>query len=325
VSAIPDRILFVWTGARFPYFARLAVESALLAEPTAEIELHLFGARPDGAPHFEAVRARDRVAIEMIDLDRVFDGLDVDPRALRATFDRLDSPAARANLIRYAVLAHRGGIYLDTDVLVVRSLADLRGCDAFAGEEQVLSIDERRVAGELELDMLAPAAAWAMAWGMRRLDAALGGGRLEPLAQRLDPHWQITQLNNAVIGARPGASFVRRLLARATEVDARIRYRLGPTLISEVARADRRDVTILPSETFYVVPPSYSFRFFTGGAWPIPDATRLLHVVSSNHRALLDGLDEATVRHRAPDGVYYALAAELATHARALPGRRDGS
>ncbi|MCA9680424.1 MAG: hypothetical protein KC464_35670, partial [Myxococcales bacterium] len=141
-------------------------------------------------------------------------------------------------------------------------------------------------------------------------------------ARRLDPIWLHTQLNNAVIGARPGAAFARRLLARAAEVDPTIRYRLGPTLISELVRADARDVTVLPPAAFYVVPPSYSFRFFTGGPLRLPDATRVLHVVSSNHGALLGALDEDTLRRRATRGTYYALGAAIAERARALPARR---
>ncbi|MCA9678227.1 MAG: hypothetical protein KC464_24585, partial [Myxococcales bacterium] len=176
MDPIPDRFLFVWTGRRFPYFARLAIESALIAEPTAEVELHLFGDHPVGAPHFEAVRRHDRVAVHAVEVGRVFDGLGVDPRALAIAYDRIPATAAsaRSNLIRYAVLARRGGIYLDTDVLVLRSMADLRRHDAFAGQEQVFVVDEHRVAGELAPWMIAPTAAWAAAWGLRRLDAALG-------------------------------------------------------------------------------------------------------------------------------------------------------
>jgi len=320
---IPDRLIFLWTGTTFPYFARLAVESALLVEPDAEIEVHVFGRRPDGAPHLEALRGLERVRIVPIALDTVFDDLEVDPAALRSLYARIPTQAvsARANLLRYAVLARRGGIYLDTDILLLRGLGDLRRARAFAGCEHVLSIDGRRVAGERSPDMLAVGAVWAAAWAMRRFDAELATPRLEPVARRLDIWWQAAQLNNAVIGAAPGASFVRRLLTRALEVDPTIRYRLGPTLIDEVAREDPTDVMILPPDTFYPVPPSYSFRFFRG-ALKLPPETRLMHVVSSNHRALLDALDEDTLRRRAGRGLYYTVGASVADAARALPRRR---
>lgn len=312
MEPIPPRYLFVWTGREFPYFARLAVESALLADPDATVELHLFGARPLGAPHLVALTRHPRVALVPVDLDRVFVGLGVDDRRLRQAYDRCPGPSARSNLIRYAVLARRGGIYLDTDVLVARSLADLRHHQAFAGEEQVLCFDAERVAGRWSPAMAGPAAAWALAWGLRRLDAQLGHPGLERLARPLDRHWQLTQLNNAVLGAAPGASFARRLLARATEVDPTVRYRLGPTLISEVVAASRHDVTVLPPAAFYAVPPSYSFQFFTGGARPLAPAVRVLHVVASNHGRTLARLDRDAVTARAHRGRYYALAATIA-------------
>ena len=118
-----------------------------------------------------------------------------------------------------------------------------------------------------------------------------------------------------MIGAAPGARFVRRLLRRAVEVDPAVRYRLGPTLISEVVAAGADDVCVLPPAAFYAVPPSYSFRFFTGGARPLPPAVRVLHVVASNHGKLLGGLDRATVAARAQRGSYYALADAVATRA----------
>ena len=313
--SIPPRFLFVWTGRRFPYFARLAVESALVAEPDAQVELHLFGERPTGAPHLASLARHPRVHLVPVDLDTVFVGLGVDARRLRQAYDRAGGASARSNLIRYAVLARRGGVYLDTDVLVVRSFADLRHHAAFAGQEQVLSIDADRVAGRWSARMAIPGASWAAAWALRRLDASLGHPGLEPLARPLDRFWQVTQLNNAVIGAAPGAGFVTRLLARAIEVDPAVRCRLGPTLISEVVAASAHDVTVLPPRAFYAVPPSYSFQFFTGGARPLDPAVRVLHVVASNHGRDLAALEPATLAARATRGSYYAEAARIAARA----------
>lgn len=59
----------------------------------------------------------------------------------------------------------------------------------------------------------------------------LGGkGVLEPLARVADPLWSRLDVNNAVIGARPGSSFIRRVLTAALEVEPTRRYALGPTL-----------------------------------------------------------------------------------------------
>lgn len=316
---IPDRYHFVWTGRRFPYFARLAIESVLVTEPTAAIVLHLFGDPPPAGAL--APLARDRVAITTFDPGRDFAALGVDEAALRALFDRIPASAAsaRSNLIRYAVLARHGGVYLDCDVLLVRPLGDLRSHDAFVGQERVLAIDAAWQAGERSVRMVPAAAAWAVGRSTARVAAAMRSAPLARLAARLEPRWQDTAINNAVIGATPGAAFVERLLTAALAADPRVRYALGPALVTEVVRRDASDVAVLPPAAFYGVPPSYSFRFFTGGAPALSPDTRILHVVSSNHRALLGSLDEPTIRARTGRGIYYRAAADVAARAASLP------
>ncbi len=319
VPGIPDRYHFVWTGRRFPYFARLAVESVLVAEPTATLVLHLFGEQPAAATL--AALARPRIEIATFDPTRDFAGLGVDADALGALFARIPRSAAsaRSNLVRYAVLARHGGIYLDCDVVLLSSLRDLRAHPAFVGEERVLAIDAAWQAGDRAAWMLPAAAAWLAGRSVARLAAAARSERLARLAARLEPRWQDTAVNNAVIGATPGSRFVRRLLAGALTANPAVRYALGPTLITQTVRRDASDVAVLPPQAFYAVPPSYSFRFFTGGAPPRSPGVRLLHVVSSNHRGLLDALDEPTVRARARRGPYYQAAAHVAARAARLP------
>jgi hypothetical protein len=172
--------------------------------------------------------------------------------------------------------------------------------------------------------MVGPTLAYAGAYALRRADARLlrGRGRLEPLARRLDPSWRTLAVNNAVIGARPGAPFLRRVLAAALAADPGVRYALGPSLVTRAVQRGTGDVAVLPPDVFYVQPPSYSFRFFEGGPFALPSAAVLIHYVSSNHGARLAAVDEATLRRRAPQGLFYTLAADVAERARALPRRR---
>lgn len=311
---IPNRFHFVWSGRRFPYFARLAIESVLVHEPDASVHLHTFDPVPSDDELASIVR-HERVSVHAFDPQTGFQNLEVDSDALASLFSRIprDRASARANLVRYAVLARHGGIYLDSDIVVVRSLADLRDDVAFVGEEQVLSIDGAWQAGERSLAMVLPSLAWGIGRASARLAATTGSHHLARIAGHLEPYWQTKQVNNAVIGAEAGASFIRHLLGHALAADPTIRYALGPTLIDFVATRYRCEVTVLPPEVFYVVPPSYSFRFFTGGLVDLPPATRLLHVVSSNHRELLARLDEGVVRQRAARGIYYAHAADVAS------------
>lgn len=321
---IPDHYHFVWSGAQFPYFAQLAIESVLVAEPTASITLHLFGDRPP--PAQLAPLARPRVAITAFDPTDGFAELGVDGDALRALYDRIPRGAAsaRSNLIRYAVLARHGGIYVDCDALVIRSLSDLRHSAAFVGQERVLAIDAAWQAGVRAPAMLPAGTAWLAGRSLARAASAVRSRLLARLAARFEPYWQATAINNAVIGAAPGAPFVRRVLGAALDSDPRVRYALGPSLLTRLVRGRApTDVTVLPPAAFYAVPPSYSFQFFTGGlgatAPMLPPDARVLHVVSSNHRRLLAALDAPTVAARSTRGVYYRAAAQIAASAARLP------
>jgi hypothetical protein len=319
---IPNRFIFVWTGRKFPYFCRVAIESALLADPDAVVEIHLFGEKPTDAFHFRHVAGYERVEIHDVDFAEVFDGLDRPVTDYVELLARIPPTAysARSNLVRYGVLHARGGIYVDFDVVLIRDLGHLRRHPAFIGTELVWRADEARVEGRLEAWMLAPALAYVWTYALRRADTRLLGGRglLEPLAAPLDPIWSARNLNNAVIGARPGSGFIRRVLARAHEADPRVRYALGPTLVSRAVRADDTDVVVLPPDVFYMQPPSYSFRYFEGRPVDVPDRAVLIHYVSSNHGDRLAALDERELRRRRGGPLFYRLGAEVADRARGL-------
>lgn len=321
-QAIPNRFLFVWTGRRFPYFCRLAVESALLADPEAEVWICCFGDRPDGSPDFKHVASYRRVEVVDLDVPALFEGLER-PREeflrLLAAIPR-SAASARSNLVRYGVLHRHGGVYLDFDVLLLRDLRHLLGHEAFIGEERVWQSDEARVEGRLELSMLRPTVVYGINILLVRLDALLGGrDRLAPVTDRLLPLWSAANLNNAVIGARPGNRYLRRVLAAALTTDPRVRYGLGPTLVSRVHRESADGVTRLPSDVCYCEPPSYSFRFFSCPPYDLPGDAVLIHYVSSNHGRLLARLDRATLRARRERALFYRLGADVADRAESLP------
>ena len=57
-------------------------------------------------------------------------------------FDRCQNGAQKAGLIRLEALYRDGGIYLDSDVKVFRSLDPLRMCDGFAGWEDETTVPD---------------------------------------------------------------------------------------------------------------------------------------------------------------------------------------
>jgi len=323
-SAIPNRLVFVWSGPDFPYYARLAVESALIAEPDCEVDIHLLDRQAPRGVHFLQVRSYERVRVEHPSFEELWGGLDAPAERYRDVHDRIppERRSARSNLVRYAVLHRRGGVYFDFDVLVHRNLADLRAGADFIGAERVWVVDQPRLNGRRELWMVPPTMAWATTYALRRAQARLriGPNPCEPLAP-IHRSWSAFQANNAVIGARAGSPFLRRVLAAALDIDPSIRYALGPALVDQVARQSPHLVSVLPPAVFYCVPPSHSFRFFTGPSFDLPAESRLIHFVHSNHRRLLARMDAAEALRRRRETTFGRLAAPVVEAARALPRR----
>lgn len=291
MTGFPLRLHFVWTGARFPYFARLAVESALVAMPNARIDLDVVGALPR-SDHFAAVARHERVRVERWTPGELFADCPGDSAPYHELLARLpDSPAATSNLARLAILFARGGVYLDTDVIVLRGLHDPDEHGAYVGVERVWKQNRHRVAHGLGVAGTIRALPWAARWAACRLDLSLSHGRLG-LADRLPSSGHTRfQVNNAVIGAPARSEFVAAALEQALHVDPTVRFALGPSLLDDVVSAFPRLVTVVPPSRFYAVPPGDSHRFFEDHTLELPVDAQVMHYVASNHRRLLDGLD----------------------------------
>jgi len=110
-------IYFYWTGQEFDFANYLAVASA---------ELHTNGPvvlfvdeRPVDNPHFDRLSELAGVSVEPVDVEVLMSEEQV------ALYRDLSFPAHRADLVRFVVLFQRGGLFLDTDVIVRRSLDEL--------------------------------------------------------------------------------------------------------------------------------------------------------------------------------------------------------
>jgi Glycosyltransferase sugar-binding region containing DXD motif len=302
---------FIWTGSGFALSHRLAVESLLLTNPDFYVTLHLIGDPSPRSPDIDALRGHPRVEIRPATARDVLARCEQD-QTVWQTYQRIPTTAASAqsNLLRYAILWSEGGIYLDLDVLVLRSLAPLRTAACTLGTELVWRADEARVAGQLAPWMITPSVAFIAALALRRADVALGTWMPPGWQRWLEPHWSTTQPNNAVIAATPRAPFVTALLERAPRVDASVRFRLGPTLVTEVARQRPDDVMLLPPDRLYFVPPSQSFRFFADRQLQVPATAMLLHYVSSNHRRELQAVARGGLQ-ALPPSLFRRLATDV--------------
>lgn len=306
----PLRLHFVWTGARFPYHCRLAVESALVSMPSAVVYVHLLGALPEG-PHLRAVASHRRVVLRQIRAEEAFDRAPFGGSAYRTILDRVPGPAALSNLVRLAVLHDFGGVYLDTDVLVLRGLHDPRRHGAYIGQEWVWCSNRARIEGTWTWRERAAAVPWALRHELVHLDAAVARGRVR-IADRIDPaRFHRLQVNNAVIGAPPGAVAIEAALAAALEVDPTKRFALGPSLLDDVARAVPRSIHLLPPSRFYAVPPGQSIRCFHDRHLRLPPDAQVMHYVASNHRRLLTHLDIDDPRFAREGAPFWRRAAEV--------------
>lgn len=309
MTVATPQLHFVWLGQTFPYHARLAIESATVAMPDSPIDVHLVGAWPHGED-FERVARLPAVTVRPVSIGSTFETSPGGADAYADLFDRLraTSPAACSNLVRLGVLHQHGGVYLDTDTIVVKPVHDPAVCGTFIGAEQVWALNRRRVEGQLGLLDRARAVTWAIAWCEGRLDARLAGGRLRR-SERAERRklWRL-QVNNAVIGATPGSAFIADCLRRALRIDPSFRFALGPSMLDDVVGERPHGVRVLPPSRFYAVPPGQSYRLFEDRYLELPPDAQIIHYVASNHRRLLTSLGADDRRFETEVGVFWSHA-----------------
>ncbi len=288
-----------------PYHCRLAVESALVAVPDSTVEFHIVG-RPPVSGHLAYLEQHPQVRVHHRPLEEVFATCPGGADPYLAIADRVGpiGPAALSNLVRLAVLYRDGGIYLDTDVIVLAPITPPSEGRALVGCEQVWALNRAVVGSGLTPGAVVRSIPWASTRALARVDSRLARGRGR-LAERIrEPAGSVrTQVNNAVIVAPPRSPFVGRSLQRARLIDPAKRFALGPHLLDDVARDHPRDVEIAQPHRFYAIPPGQSFRCFEDEYAELPTGAEVLHYVASNHRSLLGSLeidDERFDSGRAP-------------------------
>lgn len=303
----------VWIGTSFPYPCRLAVESILLADPQATVIVVVLDEAPR-SKNFDTISRSSRVEVIRTTADEIFRDVP-HGAALRSMYDEIPPLAhsARSNLLRYALLWHEGGVYVDFDVIVQRPLPDLAGGSAFVGEERVWRHDNARVAGSWGPAMIPGTVAWAVSWAAVQADCRLLGGRAR-MSSALAPlgrFWATFQPNNAVIGVPPRSEFIRRVLERALTVDPTVRFALGPTLVAGIVDDHPETVEVLPPDVLYAVPPGESIRFFEDTTLELPPESALIHYVGSNHRHVLPGVRRGDVRFETRPEPFWRLARQV--------------
>ena len=255
---IPAVAHFIWFGRELPWANALSIHSAALRGGFEQVVLHHADdlSRNDIWPELEALpgfRAR------RIDVQALIGATGPGAAALLEIYRRLDAPAARANVLRAAILYTEGGVYLDLDTVTLKSLTALRcSCGAFCGEEHFI-LPSWLAFRDYPL---------ARAQDFTRL-------KVRELCRRLPKGWRYfravdrwypTGANNAVLGAAPRHPLIRRLLNGMIEVPEpkqRLRFALGVHLLQQtLAQTQEPDFRLLPPRAFYPLAPVISDHWF---------------------------------------------------------------
>ena len=319
VSAkIPERFIFIWSGHSFGLSNRLAIESVLRHHPWASIEIHIEGPEPVTLD-FLLTRQLPNVEIHSINVSELLHACDSDlsrSSDLMSIWHRIPQKAlsARSNLLRYALLHLRGGIYLDFDVLVRRPLDEiLKSSHSQVGAEMVWKLDEKRVQQGLVVSDWAPTVLWAVNWWINKKICGMTG-RFTPsrrLQSVIDQVVLSRALNNAVIASQAQSELTTALLENAQLVNPAVRFSLGPSLLTSVVKQEPYLAQVHEPESFYAVPPGQSYRFFTERNLKLPEKSYLIHYVSSNHGELLNSLTPEMLKEKSAQGIFWEMASSL--------------
>jgi hypothetical protein len=301
---IPSVAHFIWFGRELPWAHVLAVRSALAAGGFERAVLH--HADPlEGTRWWGELASLEGFEARRLDPAALLAGAGPRGGELAALFGRLKQPAAKANMVRAALLAREGGVYLDLDTITVGSLEGLRAAGGvFCGEEHV-------------------ALPGAVRQGRNPLKWARAGVQLgvRDVFRRLPGGWLPRAVNNAVIGAEAGHPFLWALLTRMVELDPAkqvVRFALGTHLLQEAVEASRwGDVRVLPPAVFYPLGPEISEHWFR----VVPEVrleevllpeTRVVHWYASvRTAAVVPQLDPDYVRAHAGSQLFAALASRF--------------
>ncbi len=311
MDSVPVVAHFLWFGQDFPWVHWLALFSAAQRGGFDRVLLH--HADPISGPVWEAALAIPGVEARHLDAEGLVAAAGPFGPSLVDLLRRLTAPAARANVVRAALLHREGGVYLDLDTVTVRPVAPLLADAAvFCGLERLSFPDDpwRRLhPGRL-------AAAWtrtAVRDLLRRVpDGWRGFRRIEG--------WYPTAPNNAVLGARAGHPFVGELLERMVRLPERrklVRFALGTHLLEHaVAEYRGDDLRVLPPEVFYPLGPEISEHWFrrssAGLDELLPAATRVVHWYASvRTRRVVPRLSPAWVADHAGQEPFSTLAASV--------------
>jgi hypothetical protein len=310
---IPAVAHFIWFGSDLPWVHAVALRSAARRAGLGHIVLH-HDSDLSGRPVWRDLRATPGFESRRVDPAATFRAAGVDAAELLELYGRLVQPAARANVLRAAILAAEGGVYLDTDTVTVASLAPLCDAQAFCGVERVV----------FPAAIVQGRALWpkVRAYGMTAVREVVrwfpdGYRRF----RRIEHRYPVAP-NNAVLACEPGHPFVMQLLdgmLRMPRERQTVRYALGTHLLEQVIEAGPQPgLRVHPPEVFYPLGPEISEHWFrmrdhVDLQSALTPATRVVHWYASvRTKRIVPRIDPQYVRQNQQRQLLSALLAPYA-------------
>jgi hypothetical protein len=309
---IPSIAHFVWYGPRLPYLHAIAIRSAATHGGFDSVRLHHTDAL-EALPHVVALNELRNFELVPLDDRALCD--EASGPSLADLISQLQSPVAKSNLVRTALVYRDGGVYLDMDTLTIRSFDEVRSkAPGFLGEEhivfpeEVVSSWDPRVKAKAYLKTTIRDVFRRIPHGYRHFP-------------RIEQHYH-RAVNGALMGGVPGHAFCEQYLRAMTKVP-KARWNKPHALGTHLLQATYKsytgdDLYTFPPPYFYPLPPEISahwFRFYRRGADPMevlaPETCCVHWYASVRTKKVVKTMDEQALRRLASQQLFAALASRV--------------
>jgi mannosyltransferase OCH1-like enzyme len=255
---IPLTAHFIWIGKEFPFTHYIALKSCALNSGLKKIVFH-HSDDLENSLYWQKMKKIKNLETSYINAEKILKPHKTDNGTLYDLYNEMSSPAAKANILRVAILYLYGGVYLDTDTVTVGKLNDLcQDYSIFFGREKVVFPYNIKRSFNPAIKTL-----------------AYTGTIIRDLCRRYNNGWKIFRsiesiypeaANNAVFGATRGHPFLTKLIKSMINIPQNLkfkRYALGTHLLQEESKhLTYSSSGVLPPEYFYPTGPEISEHWF---------------------------------------------------------------
>ena len=261
---IPNQAHFIWIGPNFPWLYYLSVYSAAKNGGFDRIFVHYEYLGAD-EKWFHKLGKLPGVILQKLNFDKVFSSENQLLSQLGKQRDLIErNLLIQSDILRYAVLYLYGGVYLDLDIVVLRSFKELllrTSRSAFLGREKILFPEYIRHPIDIR-DRLKKIRSLLLV-------------KLRNICERI-PHGYapynklgayVPTINGAVFGSEKSGSFITGVIERLNQyevVEMNIPRKAGPFLLQEAVTNPNMvgSVEILHPDYFYPSAPGLTKHLF---------------------------------------------------------------